>query len=354
LNIASKCARYLGLVDAGAFVDRRSPDPQLFAARRECPQPNCSIPPPEWFLPHITVHLESLLDIPEPEVSGYDYALADQHYHLILWIEKSTMDDVLLPVCERFGIDLIIGTDFSSVSSVINMLQRVQGKPVRVFYTSDFDPAGQCMPVGVARQAEFWREQYAPEAEIKLNPVALTREQVIHYRLPRIPIKGSDPRKQAFEDRHGEGAVELDALEALHPGELARLVEVAIRPYFDSVLEARLEEAESAAEEEAQLVWNEETTDVGAELAVIEAEAAAISRKLKPRAEKLAREFNLAMVPLRRRLDTATPGRPRKGAKIWKSSCRSAPRRGSRRWTNQLVVRLESRLPRPDPGVHRA
>ena len=40
--------------------------------------------------------------------------------------------------------------------------------------------------------------------------------------------KESDKGKARFEAQHGAGAVELDALEALHPGELRRIVEAAI------------------------------------------------------------------------------------------------------------------------------
>jgi hypothetical protein len=88
------------------------------------------------------------------------------------------------------------------------------GKPTRIFYSGDFDPAGDSMPVAVARQIEFWLQDYAPGADIKLTPLALTRDQVITYQLPRIPIKESDARKAGFEERYGAGAVELDALEA--------------------------------------------------------------------------------------------------------------------------------------------
>jgi hypothetical protein len=56
-------------------------------------------------------------------------------------------------------------------------------------------------------------QEYAPNADIKLIPLALTRDQVITYQLPRIPIKESDGRRAGFEERYGAGAVELDALE---------------------------------------------------------------------------------------------------------------------------------------------
>jgi hypothetical protein len=73
------------------------------------------------------------------------------------------------------------------------------------------------MPVGIARQLEFWLQQYAPDANIKLQPLALTHAQVNDYRLPRIPIKESDKGKRGFEERYGEDAGELDALQALRP-----------------------------------------------------------------------------------------------------------------------------------------
>jgi hypothetical protein len=93
-------------------------------------------------------------------------------------------------------------------------------KPVRIFYISDFDPSGDNMPIQVARQLEFWRSTYAPESDIKLTPLALTAAQALHYNLPRIPIKDSDLSKAKFEAEYGVGATELDALEALYPGDL--------------------------------------------------------------------------------------------------------------------------------------
>src|SRR4029077_14507606 len=84
--------------------------------------------------------------------------------------------------------------------------------------------------------------------DIRLAPLVLTAEQVERYRLPRIPIKDSERGKKHFEVRFGEGAVELDALEALHPGELARIVEARIRFYRDPTRQAGLANTAVAAE----------------------------------------------------------------------------------------------------------
>ena len=195
----------------------------------------------DWLLPWIESDLSTFVSLPLPlvdTIDGYRYAPSDQPYLVEIWIEKSTMDDVLLPLCEELHISLVTSVGFQSITSAVNLLQRAQqliqlGKPTRIFYISDFDPAGDGMPVAVARQMEFWLQDYAPGADIKLSPLALTRDQVITYQLPRLPIKESDVRQAGFEERYGAGAVEWEALEALYPGVLADLVRDAIAPYRD-------------------------------------------------------------------------------------------------------------------------
>ena len=106
-----------------------------------------------------------------------------QPYHLEIWVEKSTMDDVLLPLCRRYHVNLVTGLGFMSITSVIGLLNRiVQSGERRVLYISDFDPAGDGMPTAVARQIEYWLAHHALESDIKLTPIALTTEQVAAYR----------------------------------------------------------------------------------------------------------------------------------------------------------------------------
>jgi hypothetical protein len=70
----------------------------------------------------------------------------------------------------------------------------------------------------------------------------LTADQCKQYHLPRTPIKDSERRAGVFEARHGAGATELDALEALHPGELRKIVIEAVDHYYDSDLQERAED----------------------------------------------------------------------------------------------------------------
>jgi hypothetical protein len=145
--------------------------------------------------------------------------------------------------------------------------------------------------------------------------------------LPRIPIKETDARKARFEERYGEGAVELDALEALYPSELARLVREAVEPYRDMSLADRFEEVETEAQEMAEQAWEAQmgpyrqerdaiSEDVRgivegyqAQLAQMDAALQAALAPLRERVEALRRAVEVAM----RRFRPALPERPEAG-----------------------------------------
>lgn len=309
LCAAGKYARYLGLVDPEAFEDHRNPSPQIMIRDRYNgePLPSIAIDEPGWTLPSISTDLGEYLrlDAPSIDVYGYDYENSDQPYHLELWVEKSTMNDVLEPVCSAMGANLVTSLGFQSITSVVDLLKRIadRGKPARVFYISDFDPAGDGMPVAVARQVEYWLETYAPEADVKLTPLVLTRDQVTEYRLPRIPLKDTDKRKGGFEDRHGEGAVELDALEALYPGELRKIVRAALAPYRDERLYDKLSNTEDAAKRRARQAWAGEIADERATLTALEAEAREVVRRYRARLEDLSTALEVDLSPIAERLE---------------------------------------------------
>jgi hypothetical protein len=247
------------------------------------------------------------LSIPEvSEVHGYDYHATDQPYLVEVWVEKSTQNDVLMPISQRYAVNLVTSIGFQSISGAIQHLKRVRNlhKPSRIFYISDFDPAGDGMPVAVARQLEFWLQKHAPGADITLQPLALTHAQVVDYALPRIPIKESDKGKRGFEERYGEDAVELDALQALRPGTLAQLVRAAIAPYRDDTLQDRLMEVRYDAREAAEQAWAEQTAEAQAELTTIEDAIEIIVSRYQARLEALNVELQAELEPFRAPIDT--------------------------------------------------
>lgn len=295
LNEAGKAARYLGLVSLDAFIDQRNPAPHLQdpgdASERE-PQWGGG-GPGEWVLPSVHVSWDVRLDIRAPYVYGYNYDMGCQPYIVELWIEKSTMNDVLLPICRELGVNLVPAVGFQSITGVRDLLRRVGrgNRAARVFYISDYDPAGSFMAQAVARQIEYWLPNYAPGADVKLEPLVMTREQVEAYQLPRTPIKPGkgrgDLRVAGFEAKHGQGATELDALEGLYPGELARLVRAAVLPYRDQTLPRRLREAEDEARGAVYDAWDAALAPFTEDIEDLEQQAQAIVDKYRPELERL-------------------------------------------------------------------
>jgi hypothetical protein len=232
LSQASKMARYLNLVDPAAFVDRRNPEPHVYLHNNET-EPTINVYGDAW-------DAASLPDFPDlPTYSIEDYR-GSQRYHIEIWCEKSTANDVLMPLCSQYGANLVTGLGEMSITAVMDLTRRMNHRPVRIFYVSDFDPAGQSMPCAVSRKIEYFLRERGNGADVKLFPVVLSLDQVRQYRLPRTPIKDSERRGARFEERYGAGAVELDALEALRPGELRRIVETEIKKYFDGKLDGRV------------------------------------------------------------------------------------------------------------------
>lgn len=229
---AAKVARYLGYVRIQDIADHKNPDPHIYVSySRHNTSVDFTVSPLE-------------IEAPGIYISGFDNYAMFQPYHLEVWFEKSTMNDVLLPVCRKYRANLVTGEGEMSITATYALVKRIKeaNKPTRIFYGSDFDPAGHSIPRAVARKIEWMLTTAELDADVKLTPLVLTKEQVEKYSLPRIPIKESERRAAAFEDVYGEGAVELDALEALYPGELAKIVGEALSAYY-------CEEAEAAAEE---------------------------------------------------------------------------------------------------------
>ncbi len=239
LLIASKAARYLHLVDMASFDDRRNDEPVSYLTH---------VPEPE-----VSVYGGGFPGLPDYDI--YEYR-AQQRYHIEIWCEKTTMNDVLLPLCRRYDAVLQTGAGELSIIASSLFFERVKkyGRPARIFYVSDFDPAGKSMPVATARKIEYFVRDAGLDVDVRLLPIVLTEEQVRRYQLPRTPIKESERRRDRFEQQYGTGAVELDALEALHPGEFERIVRGCVERYYDTDLAAKTSDGRALIERELGLI----------------------------------------------------------------------------------------------------
>ena len=290
LCTASLDARYLELVPADDLVDRRNDEPAIY-------------------LPNDASDAEVTITggLLENELNGFEIPALDltpptilQRYHIEIWCEKTTMNDVLLPLCQRYGINLITGSGELSLTACVNVVKRAaaSGCPVRILYLSDFDPAGASMPVAVARKIEHVLHTGGRDLDIQVRPIVLTLDQCERYRLPRTPIKETEKRAANFEARFGEGATELDALEALYPGELEQVLTKEIDRYYDEDLEGRIEdtaaEVQAALDEINAMVCKRHAKAIKAleaEHKIVLAAIAAFEKKARPVLRKIEKDL---------------------------------------------------------------
>jgi hypothetical protein len=99
---------------------------------------------------------------------------------------------------------------------------KARGKPACLYYFGDYDPSG----VDITRAVEQGIREFAPDADIEFQRIAVTEDQIITMNLPTRPTKASDSRSKNFA---GE-SVEVDAIP---PDTLRNLVRIAIEQHID-------------------------------------------------------------------------------------------------------------------------
>lgn len=164
-----------------------------------------------------------------------------QTYHLEVWIEKQSMTPIIEPICKKYGACYQPLVGQSSIEKVEMASDRAiraarEGKKTRIWYLADWDRYGHSMISAVARKLEFFCRN--EDLDIKLTRLALNEDQIEEYALPKAP-------------KHGEAVVELDALDAVYPGELGKIVEKALKPYHDSKRVAAVNEQNRLMEQKA-------------------------------------------------------------------------------------------------------
>jgi hypothetical protein len=219
LGGASLSARYLQLIPDRALADHRNDPARIFAAAPTRAMGATCRPAGEH---GISFDNEINREVIPPWLAVTN-ADVPQPFLVEVWVEKSSQDDILVPLARRLGFNLQSGAGETSEVLARDAISRAieDRRPMRILYISDFDPSGRSMPVALARKIEYWIAELGLDLDITLDPIVLTPAQCEHYGLPRTPLKSTDRRASKFEDRFGSGATELDALEALHPGELA-------------------------------------------------------------------------------------------------------------------------------------
>ena len=238
LQSASKAARWLGLVPFERIIDERNAPPKIFVPGVTPTSASvgagigCEIPP------------TAKAALPCIRLEGFR---GRQTHRIIFYGEKSSLSVVLQPIAEQIGAEMILVTGESSDTHIAGMAKRASedGRPVVVFYFSDFDPSGHQMPISVARKLQALRDLHYPDLKIKLYHIGLTLEQIRALGLPSSPLKETEHRASRWREKHGHEQTEIDAMVELHPDALRKAIFDAIRPFYDAGLDDRVLAAET-------------------------------------------------------------------------------------------------------------
>jgi hypothetical protein len=248
---AGKAARWLGYIPFDQIVDQRNAEPvvRLFE------------PPGElWKYVHVGINVEvpDASDL-EPR-AGLANFKGTQPYKLVIFGEKSSLEDVLGPIAQSHGADLYLPTGEIS-DTLLHKMASVgadDGRPMVVFTFSDCDPAGWQMPISIARKLQAFKASLFPDLDFEVRRVGLTPDQVREYGLPITPLKDTERRADRWLEAMGVEQTEIDALASLRPDLLRQLARAALGSFYDRTLGSRVSSVHQAWLEEAQTAVDEQ------------------------------------------------------------------------------------------------
>jgi hypothetical protein len=172
----------------------------------------------------------------------------DQNDYVEIWMEKDALAGVIYPVTDKWDVPLMVTRGYSSLSFLHVSAEYINalGKPTYIYCLGDYDPSG----VDISRNIEKGLRQFAPDAQIHFQRIAVTPVQIEDWNLPTRPTKKTDTRSKNFK---GE-SVELDAIPARM---LRALVNVHIEIHVRDEVLRRTKMAEDAERKTLENVYHD-------------------------------------------------------------------------------------------------
>jgi hypothetical protein len=181
-----------------------------------------------------------------------------QPVRLFLWCEAAGMVPQLERVAEPFGITVLSGGGFDSVTAKYTAAQTITAHSrAEVLHIGDLDPSGEAMWKALAEDIEAFRQGLGNPCRFAFSRLAVTQEQVEAMSLPTAPPKATDRRSFDYA-----GTVQA---EAIQPDMLAQIVREAIEARTDRAI------LDSVRADEARIhVWAKSVLRPALEAALVE------------------------------------------------------------------------------------
>ena len=177
-----------------------------------------------------------------------------QSRHVSVWVEKEALSGVFERPCKSLGVSWFACKGYPSLSSLWAWVQEVSNvyRTARdsdaweggldeavILYFGDHDPDGfQIHKTALATSVKIARLEGFAVPDIRLERVALNRDQIDLYNPPPFPAKKSSPRYKRYAAEHpwtrvGPGHYRSWELDALQPPQLEKLIKDSVKGLFD-------------------------------------------------------------------------------------------------------------------------
>jgi hypothetical protein len=173
----------------------------------------------------------------------------DQPFRVEVWVESDSIAGFVSEITYPLGVPLFVCKGQSSKAYIRDAatISDQLGKPIRVMYLGDYDPTG----LRITTSVDDRYRRYAPSAELTVERIAVTPEQIDQLELVGHPSKRTDPNYPWFAARcaeHGTPASDGTYLsyetEAIPPPQLRAMVRAAVESLMDPHVHAMHQIAE--------------------------------------------------------------------------------------------------------------
>lgn len=192
--------------------------------------------PMEWIVddtrhPEKTPSWETIGEIIDAAIDQYrsDWQI-DQPIYIEVWLEKRTLRRIFYPITNHYDVYLCVGGGYQSLDMIRTAAERIKqrlekGQKVIILYFGDLNPSGKDIPRDIVKRLSLLG------VNVELKEIALTKQDITDFKLPRNPTAKKDARIKWFHEKYGiDYSVELDALP---PQVLREKIERSIRGHLD-------------------------------------------------------------------------------------------------------------------------
>ena len=157
-------------------------------------------------------------------------------YSIEVWLNKSALNPLLFPICEKHGVTLVSVNGKASVDAIKAFYQRCNG-PTVILCLSDLssDSAFFCRDLAT-RIAES--KISGSDTKIKLKHIGLKPDQVLELKIPMVQGRADSKEnlekfKMYLKPRSLDyrKMAELDAMEVYYPGGIAGFLDKSLSQY---------------------------------------------------------------------------------------------------------------------------